>query len=271
MSKKLKVLALIPARSGSKGLKNKNIKKFNNKPMMFYTIKAALDCKICNKVFVSTDSKIYKNIALNCGASVPFLRSSINSSHKAKSINVVIETISNFKKINQYFDILILLQPTSPLRDAKDILRAYRLFLRENINFNGGAKNLESKKIKELEKLLFKKIRTENFTGKSLASVNLVKKHPNLMREIMQSSENYSNKNIEILKKLQGFDSIESNRQNYSKIYEINGAIYINFISQINERTNFNDNEIPFVMPIKKSIDIDDEIDFLVAKNIFKN
>jgi len=117
-------LAIIPARSGSKGLADKNIKDLCGKPMLVYTIEAALKANVFEEVMVSTDSEYYAIIAKKNGAKVPFLRSDKNSTDNSSSWDVVYETISNYYKQNRIFDTFMLLQPTSPLRDEKDICGA---------------------------------------------------------------------------------------------------------------------------------------------------
>lgn len=124
----MKNIAIIPARSGSKGLKDKNIKLLNGQPLLKYSIDAAISSRIFNEIMVSTDSYHYAEIAKVCGASVPFLRSAENSEDKASSWNVVIEVLNYYKQIGQTFDTFCLLQPTSPLRKAEDIVAAYKLF-----------------------------------------------------------------------------------------------------------------------------------------------
>ncbi|PAF44671.1 acylneuraminate cytidylyltransferase family protein [Helicobacter sp. 11S02629-2] len=127
--KSLKTLALIPARSGSKGLLHKNIKEFCGKPLLAYTIKAALDSKVCDYVLVSTDSLEYADIAIKYGAKVPFLRSEKNSSDFASASEVIAESLESLKELGLEFDTLVFLQPTSPLRDASDIRSAFKLFV----------------------------------------------------------------------------------------------------------------------------------------------
>lgn len=124
-----KLIALIPARSGSKGLKDKNIKELNNKPLIVYTIEAAVKTNVFDKVFVSTDSEKYAEIARNYGAQVPFLRSAQNSSDKVGSWEVVKEVLS---KLDENYDIVVLLQPTSPLRTSDNIKEALNLFFEKN-------------------------------------------------------------------------------------------------------------------------------------------
>ncbi len=121
-------IAIIPARSGSKGLKNKNIKLLNGKPLIAYTIEAALASGICDEVYVSTDSEEYAEIAKSYGASVPFLRSAAASTDVASSWEVVKEALSRYATIGKEFDMITLLQPTSPLRSVQNIEEAYQLY-----------------------------------------------------------------------------------------------------------------------------------------------
>lgn len=117
----MKSIAIIPARSGSKGLPNKNIIELDGKPLMYYTIKAALESNCFDEIMVSTDSKEYAEIARKCGANVPFLRSEEMSSDSAGSWDVVREVLKNYAKKSKHYDFVALLQPTSPLRNADDI------------------------------------------------------------------------------------------------------------------------------------------------------
>lgn len=122
-------LAIIPARSGSKGLPDKNIKQLCGKPLMAYTIEAAIMSSCFDEVMVSTDSVKYADIAKQYGASVPFMRSSKTSSDTASSWDMVEEVLDSYRKIGKEFDSFCLLQPTSPLRTAEDISSAYNLYI----------------------------------------------------------------------------------------------------------------------------------------------
>ncbi len=121
----MKNIAIIPARSGSKGLKDKNIRMLNGKPLMAYTIEAALKSKCFDVVMVSTDSKKYAKIARENGAEVPFLRNEETSRDKTSPWDVMKEVLEKYKELGEEFDTFALLQPTSPLRTAKDIKNAY--------------------------------------------------------------------------------------------------------------------------------------------------
>ena len=123
----MKNIAIIPARSGSKGLKDKNTKELSGKPLLAYSIDAAKKSNLFDEIMVSTDSEKYAEIARQFGANAPFLRSEELSSDKACSWDVVIEVLNKYKEIGKTFDTVCLLQPTSPLRTAEDIVNAYRL------------------------------------------------------------------------------------------------------------------------------------------------
>lgn len=117
-------LAIIPARSGSKGMKDKNISLLHGKPMMAYSIEAAQESGIFDEIFLSTDSQHYADIALKYGASVPSLRPDYLSSDTATSVDTVLYTLDLLEKQGNTFDFFMLLQPTSPLRTAEHIKKA---------------------------------------------------------------------------------------------------------------------------------------------------
>ena len=128
----MKNIAIIPARSGSKGLKDKNIKPLLDIPLLAYSIRAAKDSALFDEIMVSTDSDDYAQIAKDYGASVPFLRSAKTSSDTAGSWDVVTEVLSQYQTSGRWFDTICLLQPTSPLRIASDIIGGYQLFDQKN-------------------------------------------------------------------------------------------------------------------------------------------
>ena len=121
----MKNIAIITARSGSKGLPHKNIRMLNGRPLMAWSIKAALDSGMFDTVMVSTDSEEYAKIARDYGAEVPFLRSEENSGDRSNSWDVVAEVLEKYKELGREFDYLMLLQPTSPLRSGDDIKGAF--------------------------------------------------------------------------------------------------------------------------------------------------
>lgn len=124
----MKNLAIIPARSGSKGIRDKNIRDLNGRPLIYYSIAAALESGMFDTVMLSTDSEKYAMIGKNSGAEVPFLRSEKTSSDTASSWDAVSEVLEKYKEAGKSFDTFMLLQPTSPLRTADDIRKAYKEF-----------------------------------------------------------------------------------------------------------------------------------------------
>ena len=130
----MKSIAIIPARSGSKGVKDKNIRCLCGKPLMAYTIEAALKSGEFDEVMVSTDSEKYADIAKRYGANVPFLRSNATATDKASSWDTVKEVLSGYNKSGKDFDTFCLLQPTSPLRNSQDIKNAFSIY-REKASF----------------------------------------------------------------------------------------------------------------------------------------
>ncbi len=122
----MKNLAIIPARSGSKGLPDKNIRMLCDKPLMAYSIEVALESKMFDIVHVSTDSERYAKIACDYGADVPFLRSAETSSDTATTWDAVIEVIRKYELIGKHFDTVMVLQPTTPLRIVSDIVEVYK-------------------------------------------------------------------------------------------------------------------------------------------------
>lgn len=121
-------LAIITARSGSKGIKDKNIKLLNGKPLMAYTIESARKSQFIDEVMVSTDSEVYAAIAKEYGAEVPFLRSRETSTDTASSKDVILEVLSEYNKRGKRYDQFVMLQPTSPLRTEQNIDRAFQLY-----------------------------------------------------------------------------------------------------------------------------------------------
>lgn len=126
-------IIIIPARGGSQRLPNKNLKLLNNKPLISWTIEAAVSSNIADTIIVNTDSNEIAKIALNSGAEVPFLRPVELATNTASTIDVIIHTLDFYKNQNIYFDNVIILQPTSPLRNSTDIINAYKL-LNNNVD-----------------------------------------------------------------------------------------------------------------------------------------
>lgn len=130
----MKNVAIIPARSGSKGLPDKNIRPLNGAPLIAYTIRAALNSGMFDEVMVSTDSEEYARIARAYGASVPFLRSEATSNDTASSWSVVREVVDNYEKLGHTVETVALLQATSPIRTGEQIREAFALMEQKQAN-----------------------------------------------------------------------------------------------------------------------------------------
>jgi len=226
----MKNLAIIPARSGSKGLVNKNIKSLKGKPLMAYSIEAAKNSGCFDEIMVSTDSEEYACIAKKSGANVPFLRSEQTSSDTASSIDMIKEVLHNYNEIGKKFDTICLLQPTSPLRTATDICNAYDLFEAKN------AGSVVSVVEEEHSSLWSNEIPEDLCMGAFIRPE--VKGVP---------------------------------RQLLPKFYRLNGAIYIMAISDNCQLADlYDDNCFAYKMSNEKSVDIDTELDFLIAEKIME-
>ena len=132
MFKRQKVLALVPARKGSKGLPGKNLKLLFNKPLIAWSINTALKSKYVDDVVVSTDCNEISDISGQFGAEVPFIRPEHLCTDEAKSSDVVLHALEWLEKRNRIYDIIVLLEPTSPLREIDDIDGAIDLMEKEN-------------------------------------------------------------------------------------------------------------------------------------------
>ena len=142
----MKILGLIPARSGSKGIPQKNIKKLLGKPLIKYSIDAAKKSKKIDRVVVSTDSSSIANLSKKYGAEIPFLRPKSISKDNTPIGKVISHALNSLKKQNYVPDMIVILQPTSPLRTSNLI--------------DKGIKNLQKSK------------------ADSLISISNIKQHP---------------------------------------------------------------------------------------------
>jgi len=124
-----KVLCIIPARSGSQGIPLKNIRTLKGIPLIKHTIKTALDSKLIDDIIVSTDSRKIAEISKKMGTEVPFLRPKKYSKNNTKLIDVVKHALKFFEKKIEEPDMIVILQPTSPIRKPGLIDNAIKLIL----------------------------------------------------------------------------------------------------------------------------------------------
>ena len=227
MDRKSKILALIPARAGSKGLPNKNIKLLSGKPMIAWTIEAALRSKYIDKVLISTDSPSIKEIAENYGAWAPFLRPFELATDQAEMLDVASHAIQWVTENSaESYEYIILLQPTAPLRDERHIDEAVARYFQ--------------KKTEKYQCLV------------SVYSVSV--KYNWLLRENENNFASFS------------FPMVDAkfSRQKMKPVFLPNGAIYVAPI--IGFSGFFSDENILYIMSDSDSIDVDSESDFKIAE-----
>lgn len=225
------MLAIIPARGGSKGLPRKNTKLFDGQPLICHTVKAALSSNLIDRVIVSTEDNEIASIAKNCGAEVPFMRSIDLASDSSIVIDTYLEVVDRISKKNSKpIDSFVALLPTVPLRTSKDIDEAIKIF-----------------------------------NDKKADSVVSVVKSEVPIQWYM-----YINKQ-EILKNcLPEFNELK-NRQENEETYVPNGAVYV-FRTEVlrSTRQYYTEKTYPYIMPRKRSADIDDLLDFDWAEYLLK-
>ena len=123
-----RILALIPARGGSVGIPGKNLRPIEGKPLIAFSIEAALSSSYIDEVVVSTDSEEIAGVARSFGARVPFMRPDELARSESRTIDCVIHARDALLDMGENFDMIVLLQPTSPLRLPQDIDRAIECF-----------------------------------------------------------------------------------------------------------------------------------------------
>lgn len=129
---KNRVLAIITARGGSRRIPHKNIKKFCGKPIIAYSIEAALESGIFDEVMVSTDDERIKDIAIKYGANVPFMRSNENSNDNATTQDVLLEVLNMYKKQGKQFDYGCCIYPTAPFITDDKLKESYEKLIKSD-------------------------------------------------------------------------------------------------------------------------------------------
>lgn len=227
----MKILGTICARGGSKGLKNKNIRKIKNKHLIYYTLDQAIKSKIFNEIVVSSDCKNILHIAKKYGAKNLILRTKKLAKDNSPKIPVIRNCLDKMERIkNQKFDVIIDLDVTAPLRKILDIKNAYSKFKKTS------ATNLFSV-----------------CNSRSNPYFNAVEWKNGKIKPV-----------VSLMKKLTG-------RQQAPKVYDMNASIYIwNRKTLKNKNTVFLKNTEVYLMPEERSIDIDNDFDFKLVSKLLK-
>jgi CMP-N,N'-diacetyllegionaminic acid synthase len=132
LSASMKVLGLITARGGSKGVPRKNIRLLNGKPLLAYTAETALRAQTLTRIILSTEDEEIAEVGRNCGIDVPFMRPKELAQDSTPSFSVVQHALLTLEESGELFDAVCLLQPTNPLRRAEDIDNCVRLLTESN-------------------------------------------------------------------------------------------------------------------------------------------
>jgi CMP-N-acetylneuraminic acid synthetase len=233
MYKNKNFLAIIPARGGSKGLPGKNIKELCGKPLIAWSIEAGLKSKYLDEVMVTTDYQNIAEVSKQCGASVPFLRPDELASDTATSFDAIKHTIEYYKnELNKEFDYIVLLEPTSPLRDVSDIDNMIEKIIHNEDDFD------------------------------SIVSIGEVHEHPSIMKKII--NKNYLSSYCDELE-------MKSRRQDNDIAYFPYGVAYIvKTKSLLNEKTFYTKRNTFYEIKRYQCYEIDDIYDFLAIENIMK-
>ena len=232
MFKKKKIIAVILARSGSKRVKDKNIKILNKKPLIYWTIKEAKKSKLIDRLVLGSDSLKYFEVAKKCGLKDFVKRPKRLSQSNTTSIDSLIFTLNQIISTAENYDYCLLLEPTSPLRVVDDIDRSIKKIVSSN----------------KAEALV------------SLSKVGNV--HPQFMYEIQ--NDNFIKRFAKKLKKV----TLHSESK---KLFFLDGSIYISKIKSLYKRKSFyHEKTLPFILPKWKSYEIDDFIDFKIIEMIMK-
>lgn len=228
----LKVLAIIPARGGSKRVPRKNVRDLCGKPVIAYTIEAALESSVFSRIIVSTDDDEVAGVAKRLGADVPFMRPPELAQDDTPGIEPVLHAVCWLDEHERYRpDYVMLLQPTSPLRTAKDIEAAVQLAQKKQAD--------------------------------SVVSVCSVDQHPYWMKQITEDG-----RLVDFLL----LDRAYTRRQDLPSVYALNGAIYLARREVLlKQQTFYTDRTYAYIMPPERSLDIDIPWDLYLADLILKD
>lgn len=228
MGLKATILAVIPARAGSKGVKNKNIRELGDKPLIEYTINAAVESAVFADIWVTTDSPAIQSYAQSRNVFCPQLREESLSGDQALAVDTVVDALVRAEKyLSKTFDFVCMLQPTSPLRTFRDCQDAVKLL-------------------------------TSGDGYDSLVSGVAVSEHPHKMFRISEGR---------LFQKFLDWPVENPPRQTLPEVYVYNGAFYIVDAKILKEKKTFlGKSTIVYTMPRERSVNIDSEIDFRLAE-----
>jgi len=226
-------LAIIPARGGSKGLPGKNIKEICGKPLIAWSIEAGLSSKYIDKVVVSTDNEKIASVARKYGGQVPFLRPEGLAGDAATTFDTLKHAIEFYREsLGEIYDYIVLLEPTSPLREVKDIDLAIETLLASAAQSIVGVCKTESQNPAFL-----------------------------VLQDNRGFVSGYENKDMKVLR-----------RQEIQDVYFFEGTIYISDTEALLQNKSFyHQATLAYEVPKYKSLEIDDMDDFIMIEAIMKH
>ena len=235
MIEREKVLCLIPARGGSKGLHRKNIRLLCGRPLVAWPVSAALASRHVGRVVVSTDDQEIAKAAVSAGAEVPFLRPAELAADSSTALDVILHVLDRLAKDGREYEYLVYLEPTSPLTEAADVDLA-------------------------LECLVAAQDRADSIVGVS----NMVGTHPAF--SVRLSGDGLLRPYLDDAFKSSG------RRQDLDVLHFMDGSLYISSVEALRRRRGFyHDRTLAYVTPKWKSLEVDDIVDWVCVEAIMRN
>lgn len=231
MPSETKILGLIPARGGSKGVPRKNIRLLGGRPLIEYTVRAAQKSKFIDRLICSTDDNEIAELVRECGCDVPFIRPSELASDSAKAIDVIQHAIHFMEGLDQcLYDPIVYLEPPAPFRTTKDIDACIELYFREPVD-------------------------------SAVAVYEADHAHPAYMKKIENAR----------LRPFCMDEPEGTRRQDFEpKAYIRNGAVYVFKREIIMSGKLYGDQIVPYVMPQERSLCIDSILDWYMAEAMYQ-
>ncbi|MBP6574555.1 MAG: acylneuraminate cytidylyltransferase family protein [Flavobacteriales bacterium] len=230
----MRTLYLIPARGGSKGLPGKNVRPLLGKPLIAWTIEAALAAseRMPGRVVVSTDDASIAQVARDHGAEVPFMRPNELAMDHVSHVDVVLHALQWAKEAGEHFDLVCMLEPTSPQRNAQDVVKAI-----EQLLSTPGAEAM-------------------------VGVADSGSAHPAFLASMDEHL---------FIRPLQGDRFVFKRRQEVGNVYYFEGSLYISRVASFLERKSFyHERTLGYEMPKWKAFEVDDITDFTIIEALLK-